>query len=139
MPKLLQIAAFVFIILYILSPWDLLPDYLGILGRFDDIAVAAYIMWRIRRWKQISGKATSQQESKSSSSSKSKAQSSTSHSAHDVLGVKPSASKAEIEKAYKKLAAQYHPDKVTHLGKEFQELAHEKMVEIQRAYEQLRG
>jgi len=31
--------------------------------------------------------------------------------------------------------AKYHPDKVTHLGKEFQELAHRKLVAIQRAYE----
>jgi DnaJ-domain-containing protein 1 len=32
---------------------------------------------------------------------------------------------------------EYHPDKVTHLGKELQELAHRKVLEIQRAYQQL--
>jgi len=29
--------------------------------------------------------------------------------------------------------AEYHPDKVAHLGKELQELAHQKVLEIQRA------
>jgi DnaJ-class molecular chaperone len=31
--------------------------------------------------------------------------------------------------------SRYHPDKVAHLGKEFQELAHKKLLAIQRAYE----
>ncbi|MFW6334535.1 MAG: J domain-containing protein, partial [Desulfosalsimonas sp.] len=39
----------------------------------------------------------------------------------------------------RKLAQQYHPDKVSHLGKEFQELAARKFVEIQEAYETLTG
>jgi DnaJ-class molecular chaperone len=51
--------------------------------------------------------------------------------------VKRGASKEEIKAAYKKLVAQYHPDKVQHLGKEFQELAHKKFVAIQRAYDVL--
>ncbi len=34
--------------------------------------------------------------------------------------------------------AEYHPDKIAHLGKELQELAHQKVLEIQRAYQQLK-
>jgi DnaJ like chaperone protein len=32
---------------------------------------------------------------------------------------------------------EYHPDKVAHLGEELQELAHRKVLEIQKAYQQL--
>jgi DnaJ-domain-containing protein 1 len=32
---------------------------------------------------------------------------------------------------------EYHPDKVAHLGEELQELAHQKVLQIQRAYHQL--
>jgi DnaJ like chaperone protein len=45
----------------------------------------------------------------------------------------------EIKAAYKKLASQYHPDKVQHLGKEFQQMAHEKFVSIQKAYDKLKA
>jgi DnaJ like chaperone protein len=37
------------------------------------------------------------------------------------------------------MAAQYHPDKVQHLGEDFQRLAHEKFVAIQKAYEKIKG
>lgn len=55
-----------------------------------------------------------------------------------VLGVKPGASREEIQTAYKKALQQYHPDKVSHLGKDLQDLANRKTQEIQRAYEKLR-
>jgi len=45
----------------------------------------------------------------------------------------------EIKSAYRKLAAQYHPDKVNHLGDEFKTLAEKKFKEIQEAYEELVG
>lgn len=56
-----------------------------------------------------------------------------------ILGLKPGASGEEIKAAYKRLAAQYHPDKVQHLGKDFQKLAHEKFIAIQKAYNELVG
>jgi curved DNA-binding protein CbpA len=30
---------------------------------------------------------------------------------YDILGIKPDASEAEVKKAYRRLAVQYHPDK----------------------------
>ncbi|MBK8049301.1 MAG: DnaJ domain-containing protein [Anaerolineales bacterium] len=36
------------------------------------------------------------------------------------------------------MAKQYHPDRVTHLGPEFQSLAEEKMKEINAAYQALK-
>ncbi|MBU0567423.1 DnaJ domain-containing protein [bacterium] len=56
---------------------------------------------------------------------------------YHILGIDQRANKEEIERAYKRLAAKYHPDKVTHLGKDFQELAHRKFIEIQKAYRQV--
>jgi len=44
----------------------------------------------------------------------------------------------EIKKRYKELMSKYHPDKVQHLGKEFQVIAEEKTRRIQEAYEYFR-
>lgn len=56
---------------------------------------------------------------------------------YEILGIHPGASKQEIQAAHRKLVQQYHPDKVAHLGQEFQDLAREKFVEIQDAYDYL--
>ncbi|TET36009.1 MAG: J domain-containing protein [Planctomycetota bacterium] len=53
---------------------------------------------------------------------------------YKALGVTPGASSAEIQQAYRKLAREYHPDKVSHLGHELQEVAEKKMRLINRAY-----
>ena len=52
-----------------------------------------------------------------------------------VLGLEQGADFAAIKKAYRKLSMQYHPDKVGHLGEEFQRVAEEKMKEINQAYD----
>lgn len=52
-----------------------------------------------------------------------------------VLGLERGADFAAIKKAYRKLSMQYHPDKVSHLGSEFQRVAEEKMKEINQAYD----
>ncbi|HER62981.1 MAG TPA: J domain-containing protein, partial [Desulfobacteraceae bacterium] len=52
-----------------------------------------------------------------------------------VLGLDPGADFNAIKKAYRKLSMQYHPDKVGHLGEEFQRVAEEKMKEINMAYD----
>ena len=56
---------------------------------------------------------------------------------YEVLGVGKNASLDEIKNAYKRLAAKYHPDKVTHLGEEFRVLAEQRFKEIQEAYQEL--
>ncbi len=52
-----------------------------------------------------------------------------------TLGLEPDADQAEIKKAYRKLSMKYHPDKVRHLGEEFQKIAEAKMKEINVAYD----
>ncbi len=56
---------------------------------------------------------------------------------YEVLGVSRNASPEEIRAAYRREIVNYHPDKVAHLAKEFQELAQTKAQEINRAYEEL--
>lgn len=55
----------------------------------------------------------------------------------NILGINPGISEDELKKAYRKLIAEYHPDKVIRLGKELRELAEKKSKEINEAYDVL--
>jgi DnaJ like chaperone protein len=55
-----------------------------------------------------------------------------------TLGMNPSASNEEIKKAYRQLASQYHPDKVSHLGPELIQFSEKKFKEINEAYAALK-
>ena len=57
---------------------------------------------------------------------------------YTVLGVDSSSSNEELKKAYRHLAKQYHPDKVSHLGGELVEFAHQKFQEINESYQALK-
>ncbi|MBI4886635.1 MAG: J domain-containing protein [Acidobacteria bacterium] len=56
---------------------------------------------------------------------------------YDLLGVPASASADEIKKAFRHEIAKYHPDKVQHLGSEFQQIAAAKSADLTRAYKTL--
>ena len=58
---------------------------------------------------------------------------------YEVLGISRDARPEEIKAAYRREMANYHPDKVAHLGPELQKLANRKAQEINRAYEYLIG
>lgn len=55
--------------------------------------------------------------------------------AYKILEVSPNATDNEIKKAYRKLAIEHHPDKVSYLGEEIQKKAQEKFKKINEAYE----
>jgi DnaJ like chaperone protein len=59
-------------------------------------------------------------------------------SAYKVLEIDPSASDEEVKKAYRKMAAKYHPDKVNDLGEEFRKAAEEKFKSVQTAYDTIK-
>ncbi|HEX4887033.1 MAG TPA: DnaJ domain-containing protein [Luteibaculaceae bacterium] len=61
-----------------------------------------------------------------------------SSAAYQILEVEEGASDEEIKKAYRKMAVKYHPDKIAHLGPEFQSSANEKFQKVQEAYEQIK-
>jgi curved DNA-binding protein CbpA len=51
-----------------------------------------------------------------------------------LLEVPPNASADDVKKAFRQQIARYHPDKVQHLGKEFQNMAADRAAELTEAY-----
>ncbi len=54
-----------------------------------------------------------------------------------ILGLKKGASSEDIKNAYRKLAKEYHPDKLSGMSEGIIKLAKEKFQEINDAYEHL--
>ena len=54
--------------------------------------------------------------------------------AYTILEVNSNSSLEQITASYKKKLKEYHPDRVSNLGKDIQELAHMKTVQINQAY-----
>ncbi len=124
-------------LLYFLSPYDALPDFIVGLGWLDDLAVLGLAFWWASRLKRAHGTSATWSDGRKHEQPPGVNRETDEKDPYKVLGLQPGASREEIRTAYKKLAAQYHPDKVQHLGEEFQQLAHEKFVPIQKAYDRL--
>ncbi len=118
-------------LLYVLSPYDIVPDLLAGWGWLDDIAMLG-LLWRYLYKQQYKTRPAGQSTAGTRGESGSPAA-----DPYTVLGVRPGASSEEIKKAYRELANKYHPDKVDHLGEEFKALAAKRFKQIQSAYEAL--
>ena len=53
---------------------------------------------------------------------------------YELLGVDSSAQAEDVKRAFRREIARYHPDKVQHLGSEFQEIASIRAAELTEAY-----
>src|SRR2546430_10792065 len=53
---------------------------------------------------------------------------------YELLEIVSTASSDEVKRAFRAQIAKYHPDKVQHLGKEFQEMAAGRAAELTEAY-----
>jgi hypothetical protein len=132
-------------ILYALVPVDLVPDFAVGLGWIDDLIVLALVYFVVFKGLFQGGDATDgghrRPEGSARDGNRAAGGGGTGEapaSPHEVLGVSPGASPSEIREAYRRLATQYHPDKVAHLGQELRTLAEEKFKAIQAAYDALR-
>jgi DnaJ like chaperone protein len=59
-------------------------------------------------------------------------------SAYKILEIEPSATNAEVKKAYREMAKKYHPDKVSHLGEDVKQTAEAKFTSLNAAYEAIK-
>ncbi len=128
-------------ILYALSPYDGLPDFLIGWGWLDDLFVLGLLWWYLSgRFSRHPADPTDAQSSTRAHTTEEGVEPA-SNGAWDpfaVLGLPRGAPPDEITRAYRELAGKYHPDKVMHLGEEFRELAEKRFKDIQRAYDELR-
>jgi DnaJ-like protein/uncharacterized protein DUF1232 len=150
----MKLALSLLALIYFLLPYDLFPDVFLGWGWIDDLVIF-YFLWRFfYRGKSLpfglfqkgSGGAqrpSGQEDGESGSKEHARGNGVSSpdgrqpRDPYDVLQISRNASTEEIRTAYKDLAGKYHPDKVLHLGEEFQSLAEERFKEIQAAYREL--
>jgi predicted lipid-binding transport protein (Tim44 family) len=124
-------------LLYFLNPYDVIPDFALGVGWLDDLAVACLVLWWVSRLKRTQGQGTASSAHIGADQNSADDGAPAEEDPYRTLGLQPGATKEDIKTAFKRQAAQYHPDKVQHLGKEFQDLAHKKFVAIQKAYDTL--
>jgi uncharacterized membrane protein YkvA (DUF1232 family) len=128
-------------VVYLVVPFDLVPDFLGFPGRIDDVLIMAWLGWFY--WNHLRQYRSSESEREDPGQSAGTGQGSPASSSaktfdpYRVLGITRTASRDAIQAAYRSRMQEYHPDKVAHLGQELQTLAHEKSQQIQRAYREL--
>jgi hypothetical protein len=129
---------------YVICPYDVFPDFFIGLGWIDDLAILGLLWWYFYVYRKRRYEKERQHEWRKGSSARQKQDNFSEKKAngppktpHSVLGVGRNASPDEIKRAFRRLANQYHPDKVQHLGGEFKELAERRFKEIQKAYREL--
>lgn len=149
------ILVLILILIYIISPIDGIPDMIPFLGWLDDTFLVGLLAYYLRygrlpgfmSWvnRLLFKKGGSGSGFRSGDSFKQEKYDNRRtekgpddyKDPYEILGVSPGASPDEVQAAYRSAAQQYHPDKVSHLGDELQELAQKKFVEIQEAYNTL--
>ena len=155
----------ILIVIYLLSPIDIIPDYFGLPARIDDLFVALWGLYYVYAnsrtnpgggWSTGGGSRVGQGETRkrgpqepSDRSRQGTAGSPGSdgpfgqdeHVLRDhyqILGVTKGTARPDIRRHYRDLILQYHPDRVQHLGQELQQLAEEKTREINKAYQEIK-
>ena len=146
--KPLAILLIIIALLYIISPYDLLPDFFPVTGWLDDAFLMGILIYYLK-FQRLPGFLSRLMRTGTRPDPRDRSQTygrsdpdngetpSGSADPYHVLGLKPGARLDEIRAAYRQAAQAYHPDKVSHLGPELRELAQKKFIEIQKAYSTL--
>jgi len=137
------------VLLYLRSPIDFLPDGLGLPGILDDLVVLAIGLWWLRRSADPPGMEPPADAGEHRRARAERDRQRVRESAQEawepawdswrVLGIDKTATLEEITRAYREKMKLYHPDRVAGLGEDLQRLAHERVLEIRRAYDELSG
>ena len=139
----MKILIYTLAFLYLICPYDLIPDFLIGGGWIDDLIVLGLLWWYhfiYRRKNQVyqqndqGYRYSTNEESRGFRGGRDEDE-----NPYKILGVKNNATMEEIRTAYRRLANQYHPDKVVHLGDEFRILAEKRFKDIQKAYQTLKS
>ena len=137
------------IILYVISPIDLLPESLvGPIGWLEDAITMGLLYWyliyrparmrsQFKRAYYGRGEGANGEAYQGNQKGGQTGPEFSRRDPYEVLGVPRGAPQDEIRRAYRKLVVKYHPDKVNHLGDEFRILAEKRFKEIQGAYQEL--
>ncbi|MFC1817162.1 DnaJ domain-containing protein [Thermodesulfobacteriota bacterium] len=148
--KFVTVLLIMLALIYIISPYDFLPDFFPITGWFDDAFLLGILIYYLK-YRKLPGFLSRLMRSFSGQNRYRRSDASgrfgqdddgpelKSRSPYEVLGLKPGADPEEIQTAYRNAAQAYHPDKVSHLGPELRELAQKKFIEIQKAHDILMG
>jgi len=130
---------------YVVSLIDLIPG-IGPISLIDDIIVILVMLWFFTSWlpknrhriywfKPRAQAGAGQSRATGSAEAAQMGE----FDPFEVLNIARGASPDEVKAAYRNMLSKYHPDKVSHLGEDFQKIAHEKALDIQKAYEILCG
>ncbi len=147
-----RIVLIILAILYILNPYDLLPDLMPGLGWIDDIIVLGFLVrfFYLQKKKREAYRTYYQNTQGARNDDRNTTdengyrdqgfgrESSSRWDPYRILGIESSASQEDIKHAFRRMAGKYHPDKVGYLGEEFRALAEKRFKEIQRAYDELK-
>lgn len=129
---LLPAAVSFFALLYAGSPVDLVPD-VPPFGFIDDLIVLATAFWWVRqRLEKIPAGPARREDAPPAQPKKPEK-----WDPYAVLGIERGASRDQVTQAYRDQMKLYHPDRVAELGEDLRRVAHQKTIEIQRAYKEL--
>ena len=122
---------------YVLFPADLVPDIIPVAGWIDDLLVMglAVYMYMKEHPEMLPRQGGSKQ--RGGPSPASPLQEPAEKDPYTLLGLQRGADTDDIKRGYREQMAQYHPDKVSHLGAELKRVAHERTLAIKKAYETL--
>jgi DnaJ like chaperone protein len=143
---MLRVISIIAALIYVFSPFDLLPDWAVGWGWIDDLIVIGLLLRYLYTGKipaffkqnPFRPRQPGYSDFRSSHEKDRPLEASDRKDPYEVLGVSRGASPEEIKAAYRRLASLYHPDKVQHLGEALKRLAELKFKEIQEAYEILK-